>query len=170
MKGVRRFDEPHWLDKAKAKYDDQDVEDVKKCLRVLTIFVPLPFFWAVFFQMYSVWVYQAKLMDLHIGSFELPAGETTVLNGIIDIFLIPVFEKLLYPLIGPLFLAQFLSISLLPLLGRCFNFTPLRRIGAGHIFTIAALVVAGFVTLAIQEHPNQVPIYYIVPQPSFIPF
>lgn len=96
----RGLGDSHWLDKSKGKYGDQDVEDVKKSLRVLTVFVPLPFFWAVFFQMYSVWVYQAKLMDLRIGSFDLPAGETTVLNGIIDIFLIPVFEKLLYPLIG----------------------------------------------------------------------
>ena len=50
--------------------------------------------------MYSVWVGQSQLMDLTFGSFTLPAGETTVLNGLIDIALIPLFEKAIYPLCG----------------------------------------------------------------------
>jgi hypothetical protein len=34
--------------------------------------------------------------------------------------------------------------GLYPLLGRCVKVTPLRKMAAGHIFTVAALVTAGF--------------------------
>lgn len=40
----------HWLDPAKEKYDAQLVEDTKILLRVLTLFLPLPVFWALFDQ------------------------------------------------------------------------------------------------------------------------
>lgn len=129
----------HWLDKVKRKYTSQEVEDAKAVLRVLVIFVPLPFFWAVFFQMYSIWVFQAQEMDTRIGSFVIPPATTTAINGILDILLIPIFESVIYPT-----------------LEKFFRFTNLRRIGAGHVFTMAALVVAGFVTLKISESPCQI--------------
>lgn len=81
----------HWLDKAKRTYTPQEVEDAKAVLRVLVIFVPLPFFWAVFFQMYSIWVFQAQEMNTKFGNFVLPPATTTSINGILDIILIPCF-------------------------------------------------------------------------------
>lgn len=126
----------HWLDKAKRVYTPQEVEDAKAVLRVLVIFIPLPFFWAVFFQMYSVWIFQARQMNCQIGSFLIPASTTAAINGIMDVILIPLFDSAIYPIIG-----------------RFFKFTKLRRIGAGHLFTIAALIVAAFVCLRIQETP-----------------
>jgi len=126
----------HWLDKVKRIYTSQEVEDAKAVLRVLVIFVPLPFFWAVFFQMYSVWIFQAQEMDTRIGSFVIPPATTTAINGILDIALIPIFDAVIYPATE-----------------KCFRFTNLRRIAAGHIFTIAALIVAGFVSLKTTATP-----------------
>ncbi len=40
----------HWLESAKLDHSPQLVEDVKSVLRVLLVFTPLPFFWAIFFQ------------------------------------------------------------------------------------------------------------------------
>ncbi len=40
----------HWLEAAKFDHDAALVEDVKSVLRVLLVFAPLPFFWAIFFQ------------------------------------------------------------------------------------------------------------------------
>ena len=40
----------HWLEAAKLDHSPQLVEDVKSVLRVLLVFTPLPFFWAIFFQ------------------------------------------------------------------------------------------------------------------------
>lgn len=40
----------HWLDYAKEKYGDELVADVKVLLKVLLLYIPLPFFWALFDQ------------------------------------------------------------------------------------------------------------------------
>jgi hypothetical protein len=45
-------------------------------------------------------VKQATAMDLRIGSFNIPPGITTVLNGVLDLFLIPLFANVIYPLCG----------------------------------------------------------------------
>jgi hypothetical protein len=66
--GEREVTQKHWLDKAKRTYTVQEVEDAKAVSRGLGIFLPLPFFWAVFFQMYSIWVFQAQEMNTAIGS------------------------------------------------------------------------------------------------------
>jgi len=135
--GERDVSQKHWLDKAKRTYTVQEVEDAKAVIRVLGIFLPLPFFWAVFFQMYSIWVFQAQEMNTAIGGFVIPPSTTSSINGILDILLIPLFDKAIYP-----FIDKYM-----------FRFTKLRRIAAGHIFTIAALIVGGFVSLKTAESP-----------------
>lgn len=52
------------LDAAKQDNDHERVEDVKTAVRVLSIFVTLPFFWGIFFQINSLWVFQASGMML----------------------------------------------------------------------------------------------------------
>lgn len=124
--------------------------------------MPLPFFWAIFFQLYSVWVVQAEEMNRFIGSWcmfaggaegggggcyshfflplVVPAPITNTLNPIFDVILIPLFASGLYPA-----------------LQKCgLNVTPLRKIAVGHIFTILALVVAGFVEIGIANAPDLV--------------
>jgi len=59
VSGQRLAGEAHWLDKAKRRYSEGEVEDVKKALRVLVVFIPLPFFWAV------------RSTFSHIGAFSL---------------------------------------------------------------------------------------------------
>jgi len=86
-------------------------------------------------------------MDLTFGNFTIPAGATTVINGLMDIALIPLFEKAIYPLCGYFF-----------------NFTPLRRIAVGHIFTIAALIASGFVSIYIERSVTKITIFWILPQ------
>ena len=43
----------HWLDHAKGKYGEKQVEDTKLLLRVLVLLVPVPVFWALFEQIVS---------------------------------------------------------------------------------------------------------------------
>jgi len=147
MTNQRGAHDVHWCDKSKRRYSDTEVEDVKKALRVLLVFLPLPFFWAVFFQIYSLWVIQAQLMNLTFGQFTIPAGATTTVNGLMDIALIPLFEKAIYPLCGYFF-----------------HFTPLKRIAVGHVFTIAALIASGFVSIYIERSQAKISIFWILPQ------
>jgi len=154
--GRRSPRDTHWLDKAKNKYPESDVDDAKISLRVFLVLVPLPFFWMVFFQMYSLWVNQASGMDGTIGSITIPYAESSVLNGFLDLFIIPIFSKLVYPL-----------FDLLTLKFKYPKLTLLKRIAAGHIFTIAALCVAGFVTYRMNilaPSGQQLNISWIIPQ------
>jgi len=106
--------------------------------------------------MYSLWVNQASEMDGTIGSVTIPYAESSVLNGFLDLFIIPIFSKLIYPLFDILYIRY-----------KYPKFTLLKRIAAGHIFTIAALCVAGFVTFKmnlISSENQQLNIAWIVPQ------
>jgi solute carrier family 15 oligopeptide transporter 1 len=44
----------HWLDYADDTYDTTLISDTKATLRVLFLYLPLPFFWALFDQQVSV--------------------------------------------------------------------------------------------------------------------
>ena len=46
-KGEKR---KHWLDFASDKFDKQLIEDIKRVLSVLVLFLPIPFFWTLFDQ------------------------------------------------------------------------------------------------------------------------
>jgi dipeptide/tripeptide permease len=217
----------HWLDSAKREHEPVLVEEVKTVMRVLLVFAPLPFFWAVFFQvyrffffffdrfwfcgffdvlfcykMYSVWVKQASFMNLVIGGssspaavarsvvdaldqsgvsatclqafntsgvggWAIPPSTTITLNPLFDCFLIPLFASVLYPLLNRVVkFSPFRSMSFVSFV-ICFvaRVTPLRKMAAGHIFTMGALVTAGAVELAIAANPpNTVSIWWIVPQ------
>lgn len=143
-----RTPEGHWLDPAAQEYDRESVEDVKTVLRVLVVFSPLPFFWAIFFQMYSVWVQQAQSMNTVVAGYTVPPSITITLNPLFDCFLIPFFDKVMYPLVD-----------------RVVRVTPLRKMAAGHVFTVGALVVAGGVEIAMtQAAPALLTVWWMVPQ------
>ena len=49
-KNVKDKQHNHWLEFASDEYDEQLIEDVKKVLRVGSVFLPLPVFWALYDQ------------------------------------------------------------------------------------------------------------------------
>ncbi|XP_041987142.1 peptide transporter family 1 isoform X2 [Aricia agestis] len=87
----------HWLDNADDKYDAGLIEDVKDLLRVLVLFIPLPVFWALFDQQGSRWTFQADRMEQSIGSWTLKADQMQVLNPLLILLFIPLFEVGIYP-------------------------------------------------------------------------
>ncbi|XP_026727881.1 peptide transporter family 1-like isoform X2 [Trichoplusia ni] len=87
----------HWMDRADDKYDKNLIEDVKSLLRVLVLFIPLPLFWALFDQQGSRWTFQADRMKQDIGSWTLKADQMQVLNPLLILLFIPLFEVAIYP-------------------------------------------------------------------------
>lgn len=87
----------HWLDHADDKYDQSLIDDVKSLLRVLVLFIPLPVFWALFDQQGSRWTFQADRMRQDIGSWTLKADQMQVLNPLLILLFIPIFEVAIYP-------------------------------------------------------------------------
>ncbi|KAG8232131.1 hypothetical protein J437_LFUL012140 [Ladona fulva] len=131
----------HWLDYASDKFDQSIINDIKGTLRVLYLLLPLPVFWALFDQQGSRWTFQATRMDGTIGSFILKPDQMQVVNPLLILGMIPVFESFVYPL-----------------LGRC----NLLKNSIPRIFTGGVLAAIAFVISAIVEIQLE-PTYAIVP-------
>lgn len=56
-------DRDHWLDYADDTYDKKFISDVRAALRVMFLYLPLPFFWALYDQQGSRWNLQAQELD-----------------------------------------------------------------------------------------------------------
>ncbi|CAL8267515.1 unnamed protein product [Lota lota] len=119
----------HWLDWAEEKYSKRLIQEIKMVLRVLMLYIPLPMFWALFDQQGSRWTLQATRMNLAFGeSFILKPDQMQMLNALLILILVPIFDIIIYPLVG---------------LCRV-NITPLRKMACGMLF---AAVAFGFATL-----------------------
>jgi dipeptide/tripeptide permease len=124
------------------------IEDVATALRVLLVFVPLPFFWSLFDQHASRWIFQAEMMDLQIGAVEVKPDQVPALDPILVLILVPIFDQVIYPLIS-----------------RIRPLKPLQRMAVGMVLTAAAFVVAGFLQLYIdQQGEDKVHISFQLPQ------
>uniref|UniRef100_UPI00358FF3B4 solute carrier family 15 member 2-like n=1 Tax=Myxine glutinosa TaxID=7769 RepID=UPI00358FF3B4 len=125
----------HWLDWAKEKHNDNLINDVKKVLRVLLLYLPLPMFWALFDQQGSRWTLQATAMSGDFGTFVLKPDQMQTLNPLLIVVFIPIFDLGLYPLIK-----------------KCgINFTPLRRMATGMFLAVIAFILASLVQRSIDN-------------------
>ncbi|XP_033728078.1 LOW QUALITY PROTEIN: solute carrier family 15 member 2-like [Pecten maximus] len=125
----------HWLDYAEEKFEPDFVEEVKTLLKVLTLFIPLPLFWALSDQQGSRWTLQAAQMDGDVGVFgRIKPDQVMALNPLLIIILIPVFEQGVYPLCD-----------------KCGILTrPLQRMVSGMFLTGVAFVVAALVQMKLD--------------------
>ncbi len=89
-------------------------------LRLSLVYLCIAVFWALFDQTSSAWVLQAEDMNLRWLGIDWLPSQIQVLNPILVMLMIPLFQFLVYPA-----------------LDRVFRLTPLRKIGIG-LFTMAA--------------------------------
>jgi proton-dependent oligopeptide transporter, POT family len=114
------------------------------------IFAFMAIFWALFDQCGSTWTLQAAKMDRVVFGFEVMAAQVQVLNALLVILFIPLFQFVLYPLMD-----------------RVWKLTPLRKIGLG-LFTIGvSFLITAWIDARIVagETPNviwQLPAYVIL--------
>ncbi|KZS03056.1 Peptide transporter family 1 [Daphnia magna] len=123
----------HWLDFASDKFDKQLIEDVKRVLAVAFVFIPLPVFWALYDQQGSRWTFQATRMNGDLGGFVLKPDQMQIINPLLILLLVPLFEAVIYPC--------FKKSGLL---------TPLRRIGCGLVLCGLSFVISGFLEIALE--------------------
>lgn len=125
----------HWLDYAEQKYGKQLVYDVKCLLKILVLYIPLPVFWALFDQQSSRWTFQAEQMNGFISkSFSIKPDQMQVLNPLIVVCCIPLFNAVVYPALVRIGIK-----------------TPLQKLILGMILTGFAFVVSGFLELSLQR-------------------
>ncbi|XP_006869411.1 PREDICTED: solute carrier family 15 member 2 isoform X1 [Chrysochloris asiatica] len=138
----------HWLDWATEKYPKQLILDVKALTRVLFLYIPLPMFWALLDQQGSRWTLQATRMDGNLGFFVLQPDQMQVLNPLLVLIFIPLFDLGIYRLVS-----------------KCgINFTSIRKMAVGMILACLAFAVAAVIEIKINEiAPPQVS-----PQAAFL--
>ncbi|CAB3993303.1 solute carrier family 15 member 1-like isoform X2, partial [Paramuricea clavata] len=131
----RRVGKQHWLDWAEDIYDRKMISDVKALLRVLFMFLPLPLFWTLFDQQGSRWTLQAEQLDGHIGELlTVKPDQMQALNPIFILVLIPIFERIIYPI-----------------LRKCgFALRPLQRMCIGMFLASVSFLLAAVLQLEIQ--------------------
>ncbi|XP_022244026.1 LOW QUALITY PROTEIN: solute carrier family 15 member 1-like [Limulus polyphemus] len=125
----------HWLEYADDKYDRKLIGDIKDVLHVLKLYLPLPVFWALFDQQGSRWTLQATRMDGELGGFLIKPDQMQVINPLLIIAFIPLFEYIIYPVTAK---CNFLT-------------RPLQRIAVGGLLTASSFVIAGFLQLRIES-------------------
>lgn len=135
----------HWLDYAEEKYGAKLVMETKMVLNVLTLFLPLPIFWALLAQVNSRWVFQATKMNGDIGSYTIQPDQMGMVTSIFIIVLIPIFDQLVYPVLAKVGIKS-----------------PLHKITCGFICSSLAFVVAAIVEWNIED--NYINILWLLPQ------
>lgn len=138
-----------WLDAAvdarhpggARRFTRQQVEEVKLVLRMLPVFFATILYWTIYMQMGSFFVVQGARMDRRIElpwftrddgssvSFYIPAASLSVINTVAIVALIPMYDKILVPVLRKA--------------GR--PMTLLRRIGWGLAVCVVAMCVAAAV-------------------------
>ncbi|RLN18540.1 protein NRT1/ PTR FAMILY 6.3-like [Panicum miliaceum] len=133
-----------------------DVEEVKQVVRMLPIWATTIMFWTIHAQMTTFSVAQAEVMDRGVGGsgFLIPAGSLTVfLIGSI-LLTVPIYDRLLAPVVKRL-------------TGNPHGLTPLQRVFIGLFLSIAGMAVAAIVERHRQttsEHGVTITVFLLMPQ------
>ncbi|KAL5278473.1 SLC15A1.2 family protein [Megaselia abdita] len=144
----------HWLDYAEEKCGVKMVADTKALLKVLVLYLPLPLFWALFDQQGSRWTFQATRMVGDIGGFTIKPDQMQVINPLLILAFIPLFNYALYPLL------EFVGIK-----------RPLQKLTLGGLLAATAFLISGFVEMKLEDsypvlpklNESQLRIYNVMP-------
>lgn len=105
---------------------------------ILFLYIPLPIFWALFDQQASRWTLQAVRMNGQLGSIIIKPDQIQVINPILVLVFIPVFEYIVYPVLKKFGLGR-----------------PLQRMTIGGVLAAIAFVVCALFQLKIEtEDPT----------------
>lgn len=137
----------HFLDAAKEKHPERAVEGAKAVFRMLLVFAPIPFFWALFDQKASTWVVQAKSMDPYIGGWKFEPSQMQFVNPALVMILIPLTAGVIYP--------AFKRWG--------YELTPLRRMTIGMALGAFSYVVAGFIQVPISNGEKLTILWQLLP-------
>ncbi|KAL3877174.1 hypothetical protein ACJMK2_034920 [Sinanodonta woodiana] len=112
-------------------FNNEMVDGVMAVVRVLPVFVLIIIYWAVYSQMSTSLFLQSERMDIRVGGEPLPAALLNVFNTLIILILIPIMDRVVYPLLSKY--------------GR--SPTHLQKIGIGMILAALSMVYAGVIEI-----------------------
>lgn len=132
MKGTAKRE--HWLDYAEEKCGKQIVADTKILLKVMVLYIPVPLFWALYDQQGSRWTFQATRMVGDIGFYEVLPDQMQLVNPVLILFFIPVYEMVFYPFLSLLGIRR-----------------PLQKLALGGIFAGIAFLISAAVEYKLEQ-------------------
>ncbi|CAB3376602.1 Hypothetical predicted protein [Cloeon dipterum] len=125
----------HWLDHAADKFDPKLIADTKLGLKVLKMFLTVPFFWALYDQKGSRWTFQATRMLCDFGSWKVQPDQMQILSPLLIMIMAPVFEVAIFPVLKKLKVLQ----------------TPLKKMVLGGVLAGVAFLLSAGVEVAIDS-------------------
>lgn len=114
-------------------------------LNVLTIFLCLPIFWALYGQINSRWVFQASKMNGDIGGYTIKPDQMVMSTTIFIIILIPFFQQVVYPIIAKVGIKS-----------------QLQKMMCGFIWSAIAFVIAAVIEWKTKD--TQIHMLWLIPQ------
>lgn len=113
------------------RYNNEMVDGVISVLRILPVFLLIILYWAIYSQMQSSFFLQSERLSVNVGDVKMPAAMLNIFNTIIILVLIPIMDRIVYPLLAK------------------HNRAPshLQRIGVGFILATMSVVVAGILEI-----------------------
>eukprot|EP01103_Thecamoeba_quadrilineata_P020118 TRINITY_DN8473_c0_g1_i1.p1 TRINITY_DN8473_c0_g1~~TRINITY_DN8473_c0_g1_i1.p1 ORF type:complete len:526 (-),score=44.93 TRINITY_DN8473_c0_g1_i1:52-1629(-) len=132
----------NWLDYAKPNFTEEKVNDLKMALRACTVFIVFPIYWVAYNQMSTNLILQAMTME-HPSWLE--AQELNLVDSVVLIILVPIFDLLVYPLLER----------------KNINLNPIQRITIGFFFATIAMTYAALLQNQIY---NTAPHYDHIPK------
>ena len=142
-RGERKQGESIWS-VAQNKFSPEEVEAARAVLGILSIFITVPMFWALFNQVNSTWVLQGKNMR----PFYVLDGETMQSAGAVLVMIwVPILTLGVYPWLE--------RRGILP--------TPLRRMSAGMVLGAVAFVICGILQAQMDHSANLSVAWQLVP-------
>ncbi|XP_068918153.1 peptide transporter family 1-like isoform X2 [Tenebrio molitor] len=127
----------NWLDRSEEKYGRELVRDIKTSFRMLSVYLPLIFDWALDVLWVRAWILQGSFMDDELGNgYNIRPTQMLVSNPVLLLILIPLFCLVVYPVC-----ARYNLIT-----------TPLQRMGCGGMFIGVSFLIAGILSLIIESN------------------
>lgn len=100
----------------------------------MTLYIPLPLFWALFDQQGSRWTFQATRMDGDIGFYNVKPDQMQIFNPFLILIFIPLYEVVFYPLLSLIGVRR-----------------PLQKLTLGGILAGVAFLLSAAVELKLEE-------------------
>lgn len=102
--------------------------------KLIPLYIFVSFFWMLFDQTSSSWIFQAQDMDRNFLGIEWLPSQVQSINPILILILVPLFSFVIYPQVN----------KVIPL-------TPLRKMGAGLFLTVLSFAIVAFTQIAIEN-------------------
>ncbi len=127
------------------RFTPEEVQSARAVLGILSIFVTVPMFWALFNQVNSTWVLQGKNMK----PFYVLDGETMQSAGAVLVMIwVPILTFGVYPWLE--------RRGILP--------TPLRRMSAGMVLGAVAFVLCGLIQARLDHGARLSVVWQLIPR------